>query len=395
MRIAGLVVAGFIGGGLALGGAAALGELGGSTTTIREVVGAEGSPAVSFRSSRALSINDIYRRAAPGVVQITSTTVAEIPSDPFLDPFDTPQVQRQRSLGSGFVIDKQGHILTNYHVVEGASSVEVSFSKSESMDAKVVGTDPATDLAVLKVKAEARALTPLVLGDSDGVRVGDSVVAIGNPLGFTRSLTAGVVSAVGRTLEAPNRTSAIDHAIQTDASINRGNSGGPLLNAGGEVIGVNSQISTGSDIEQGNIGIGFAIPINTAENVAAQIITKGKVEHAFLGISATPLEPDIARLFHLPVERGLLVDGVAPGSAAGKAGLKAGARQVVVDGETWRPGGDIIIKADGVQVSSLERLRDLIARKQPGDEIELEIYRGDERMTLDVKLGRQPAPSAR
>lgn len=393
MRIVGLVVAGVIGGGLALGGAAALGELGASSTTVREVVGAEASPAASFRSEGPLSINQIYRRSAPGVVQITSTSVAEVPSDPLFDPFETPRLERQRSLGSGFVIDKAGHILTNYHVVQDANSVEVSFSNNESMDAEIVGIDPATDLAVLKVKAEARALTPLPLGDSDTVRVGDAVVAIGNPLGYTRSLTAGVVSAVGRTLEAPNRTSAIDHAIQTDASINRGNSGGPLISAAGNVIGVNAQISTGSELEQGNIGIGFAIPINTAKNVAAQIIRNGKVEHAFLGIGATPIQADVARLFHLPVTRGLLVDGIVRGSAAAKAGLKAGTRQVVVDGEAWRLGGDIIVEADGVPVASLERLRDLIARKEPGDKIELEIYRGDERMTIDVELGRQPAPS--
>jgi S1-C subfamily serine protease len=382
------------GGALALAGAAAFGKLG-TQKTVREVVAAEASPAVSFRGNGPLSINNIYRRAAPGVVQITSTTQTQVEPDPFLAPFGTPQIERQTALGSGFVIDKAGHIVTNYHVVEHASEVEVSFSNNESLKATIVGVDPATDLAVLKVNAPDRALRPLTLGRSSSVRVGDPVVAIGNPLGFDRSITSGIVSALGRTLEAPSGTSAIDHVIQTDAAINRGNSGGPLLNARGEVIGVNSQISTGSPTETGNIGIGFAIPVDTVKTVVAQLIRRGKVEHAFIGIRATAITPAIARLFHLPVQHGLLVTSVEPGSGAAEAGIKPGTTTAVVDGVSWPLGGDIVTKADGITVASLERLRDIIGRKEPGDSISLEIYRGSEKKTLEVKLGRQPVPSTR
>ncbi len=197
------------------------------------------------------------------------------------------------------MIDKAGHIVTNYHVIQGASKVQVSFSGQDQIAATVVGTDPSTDTAVLKVDAHARALTPLPLGNSDAVTVGDPVYAIGNPFGFTRTLTSGLVSAVQRQIEAPN-TLTIDHAIQTDAAINHGNSGGPLIDAAGRVIGVTSQISTGNTGGQGNVGIGFAIPINTVRNVAAQIITTGKAEHAFLGVSTFPLTTQLAQLFKLP-----------------------------------------------------------------------------------------------
>src|ERR671929_1046489 len=174
------------------------------------------------------------------------------------------------ALGSGFVIDKAGHIITNDHVVEGARSVDVSFSNNESMRARIVGVDPSTDVAVLQVDAHSRALTPLPLGNSDLVRVGDSVVAIGNPFGYDRTVTAGIVSALQRVIQAPNSYS-IDHVIQTDAALNKGNSGGPLLNARGDVIGVNSQISTGDSGTTGNVGVGFAVPINTVRTVVAQL----------------------------------------------------------------------------------------------------------------------------
>ena len=199
-----------------------------------------------------------------------------------------PQDQRQQALGSGFVIDKAGHIVTNYHVVQGARSVSVSFSNNESMKARIVGSDPSTDVAVLQVDVHSRALTPLPLGNSDDVHVGDSVVAIGNPLGLDRTVTSGIVSALQRVITAPDAQYSIDHVIQTDAALNHGNSGGPLLNADGQVVGVNSQIQsdTGS-----NIGLGFAIPINTVKTIAAQIIKTGHAEHAFLGIRAQPVTP--------------------------------------------------------------------------------------------------------
>jgi S1-C subfamily serine protease len=321
-------------------------------------------------------------------VQVTTTTVQTVQPDPFTNPFGVPQQETQQALGSGFVIDKAGHIITNDHVVQGAKSVQVSFSSNDSIKAKIVGEDPATDVAVLQVDAHARALTPLQLGNSDNVRVGDSVVAIGNPLGFDRSVTAGIVSAVQRPIEAPNQTATIDHAIQTDAALNHGNSGGPLLNARGQVIGVNAQIAPGAS---SNIGIGFAIPINTVKSVAAQLIQHGKVSHAFLGIRAKEIEPSVAKLFHLPVSHGLLVESVQAGTGAADAGLNGSTQDVVVAGETWPLGGDIIVGADGRSVSTLASLRDVIAGKRPGENLQLELYRKSSKETLTVKLGRQPS----
>jgi S1-C subfamily serine protease len=288
------------------------------------------------------------------------------------------------------VIDKEGHIVTNYHVVAHAESIRVSFSNNDSMDAKVVGVDPSTDVAVLKVDAKSRALTPLQLGNSDAVRVGDAVVALGNPFGLDRTVTAGIVSALQRRIQSPN-SQPISHVIQTDAAINPGNSGGPLINARGVVIGVNAAISTGNTGERGNVGIGFAIPINTVKDVAEQLIRSGKVEHAFLGVDVKGINPSFASTFKLPVDHGLLVQHVYSGSAAAKAGLKAGNQDVVVAGESYVVGGDVIVSADGSPLYSFSRLQDLIASHKPGDTIRLEIYRGSTKQTLDVKLGRQPA----
>jgi putative serine protease PepD len=254
----------------------------------------------------------------------------------------------------------------------------------------VVGRDPSTDLAVLKVNVDARALMPLRLGDSDGVLVGDSVVAIGNPLGLDRSVTAGIVSALHRPLTAPNDFT-IDDVIQTDASINSGNSGGPLLNAMGRVIGVNTAIATGNTGARGNIGIGFAVPINTVREVAGQLIGRGRVEHAFLGIGAEPIDSELAQLFNLPVSRGLMVDRVFSGSGAQKAGLRAGTTEVVVAGQSYRLGGDIVVKVDGRQVSEPEDLHEAVAGLKPGDKVTIEAYRGAEKRSFDVKLGPQPA----
>jgi len=229
---------------------------------------------------------------------------------------------------------------------------------------------------------------PLVLGDSDDVQVGDPVVAIGNPLGEDRSITSGIVSALQRRIFAPDGY-PIDHAIQTDAALNHGNSGGPLIDSSGRVIGVNSQIqSTGPD--GGNIGIGFAIPINTVKQIAAELIRTGKAEHAFLGVEAKPLTPTIARLFHLPVRYGLLVGSICTSSGAKTAGLHAATQDVVVAGETWPLGGDIVVQADGHKVDSVDRLRAIVAGMKPGDQVKLEIYRNSRKTTPDVKLGRQP-----
>ena len=385
--LAGLLAAAVLGGGIALGGAAAFGKLGDKTTVIREEVAARASEAAAFQQGKQRSINQIYRAAAPAVVHIETTTRVRQPSDPFFgNPFGTAETQR--ALGSGFVIDKAGHIVTNYHVVQGASVIQVSFSNNERFKAKVVGVDPSTDVAVLKVNVKSRALKTLTLGSSDSVRVGDQVIAIGNPFGLDRSVTAGIVSAVQRRIESPNNLS-IAHVIQTDAALNHGNSGGPLLNAQGEVIGVNAQIETGGQT-QGNVGIGFAIPINTVKDVVAELIKHGKVQHPFLGIEGKTLTPDIARLFHLPVQSGVLVASVRPNTGAAKAGLKAATNQVTVAGESWPAGGDVIVKVDGQSVPTIERLIDVIAMKKPGDKIDLEVIRGTSHLHLSVTLGRQP-----
>jgi S1-C subfamily serine protease len=386
-RAAALLAAAALGGVVALGGAAALGKLGEHTTVIREEAAPTPSPAAFQQQGNRQSINEVYRASAPGVVHVETAARAQDPTDPFFgNPFGAPELQR--SLGSGFVIDKAGRVVTNYHVVRGASSIHVSFSNNERIKAKLVGVDPSTDIAVLKVDVKSRALRSLPLGNSDSVRVGDQVIAIGNPFGLDRSVTAGIVSAVQRRIEAPNRLS-IPHVIQTDAALNRGNSGGPLLNAQGEVIGVNAQIETGG-VGQGNVGIGFAIPINTVKDVVAQLIKDGKVEHAFLGIEGKTLEPEIARLFHLPVSRGVLVASVRPGTGAAKAGLKAATSDVTVEGETWPAGGDVIVEVDGQPVPTIDRLIDVIASAEPGDEVDLEVVRGTNRIRLTVKLGRHP-----
>jgi S1-C subfamily serine protease len=384
-----LLIAAVAGGAVALGGAAVTG-FGEATSTVREVIRESGPGAAvvasDSRPGKALTVAQIYRRAAPGVVQVTSTSRVEQAEDPFF-PFELPQTQR--ALGSGFVIDKTGYIVTNYHVIRGAESVEVGFSNNDNMKAKIVGGDPSTDTALLKVNASAQALRPLGLGDSDSIEVGDDVLAIGNPFGLARSATRGIVSAVQRPLQAPNGMT-IDHVIQTDAQINHGNSGGPLLDAHGEVIGVNSAIETGNTGAQGNVGIGFAIPVNTVRDVVAQLKEKGRVEHPYLGIYARPIESEIAELFRLPVKRGLLVERVVPGTGAADAGLRGGTTRVVVAGESYNLGGDIIVKVEGAAVNSSERLRELVAEKKPGDTISVEILRGEERRTLHIKLGRQP-----
>jgi S1-C subfamily serine protease len=383
-QIGALLAAAIAGGAVAVAGVALLlgvgDDDGGSTGAA--VTQSTSSGPDRFRREEPLSLADVYRTSEGGVVRVAVTNVVES-EDPL---FRIPQQQQPRGLGSGFVIDKSGHIVTNFHVIEGADEVEVSFSNGEEMSADVVGSDPSTDIAVLKVSADSRALRVLTLGNSDELEVGDEVVAIGNPLGYERTMTAGIVSALGRVIESPDQF-AIDEVIQTDAPINSGNSGGPLLNAEGEVVGVNTQIAS---LTGGNIGIGFAVPINTVKDVTAQLIDKGHVEHAYLGVEALEIDEEIQDTFNLEVDRGLLIATVREGSAAEKAGLRGGTRQEVVEGTTWTLGGDIIVKADGREVRTVDELRDLIEEKNPGDQLELEIRRDGETRTVNVKLGRRP-----
>ena len=378
-----LVASAVLGGAVAVGAVAALGGLDGGTTVVTETASAS-SPGLAPRSG-GMTIHEIYERAASGVVRVNATSNSTSSSGS-TNPFGSQGVS---ALGSGFVIDKTGHIVTNYHVVEGADEVTVSFSNRDTVKAEIVGTDPSSDLAVLRVQTAASALTPLPLGNSDNVQVGDPVVAIGNPFGLDRTVTSGIVSALQRLITAPNQFT-IDHVIQTDAPINHGNSGGPLINARGQVIGVNTQIETGGDTATGNVGIGFSVPSNTVKDVVAQILKTGRVEHAYLGISGQAVTPDVAETYNLPVKAGVLVGSVTSGSGADKAGLEGGARQVVVAGDTFVLGGDIIVSFDGQQISSIEELRDAVAGHSPGDKVKLVIYRDANKTSVTVTLGRQP-----
>ena len=384
-RGAPLLAAGVLGAGIAVGVGAAIGTGDGTTTIVQQVgsgAAAQVQPAAFAADGESLSVQEIYRRSGPGVVQITAVSNAG-----GVSPFG--QQGGQRALGSGFVIDKAGHILTNFHVVQGAEQVSVNFSDQNSpVPATIVGVDPSTDLAVIKVDVPATALTPLPLGDSNQVQVGDPVVAIGNPFGLDRTVTAGIVSALQRHITAPNGF-AIDHVIQTDAAINHGNSGGPLLDARGEVIGVNSQIQSGG--VDGNVGIGFAVPVDTVKEVASQLIETGKVEHAFLGIEMQTITPEAARDFRLPTDQGILIATVRPGSPAEKAGLRGGSTTAILGGETWLLGGDVITRADGQAVTGAGQLRDIVLSRKPGDTLTLEVHRDGKTLTVSVELGRRPA----
>jgi S1-C subfamily serine protease len=378
-----LVVAGLLGGAAAVGIGAAVDSDDGGTTTVLSTATSSQSTRFAADEESGKSVQQIYAQSGPGVVQVTSTSV--VGNDPFFGP------QPRASLGSGFVVDKSGRIVTNYHVIDGAQEVEVNFSGDDRVPARVVGSDPSTDLAVLEIDAQARALTPLPLGNSDAVRVGDSVVAIGNPFGLERTVTAGIVSALQREITAPNGYT-IDKVIQTDAPINHGNSGGPLLNAEGAVIGVNSQIesSTGG----GNVGIGFAVPINTVKEVVSQILESGRVEHAYLGVRMQEIDENLAQTFRLPVDSGILIVEVVDGSPADEAGLQGGDQPVIVGGKSYVLGGDIVTAADGQSVATPDDLRRLIMEKEPGEAMTLEVHRGDRgesERTVSVTLGRQPA----
>jgi S1-C subfamily serine protease len=305
-------------------------------------------------------------------------------------PFDLfPSSTEGTNTGSGFVINHDGVILTNNHVIAGAVKITVAFADNQTVTAKVIGKDPDDDLALLKVNPDGLHLVPLVFGNSDTVAVGDPTAAIGNPFGLPRSLTTGVVSALQRQIQAPNNFE-IDNVIQTDAPINPGNSGGPLLNAQGQVIGINSQIETGSS-GNGSVGIGFAIPINTALAVIPQIERTGKVVQGFLGITEITVDPALAPL-HLHSSYGALVQTVQSPSPAAAAGLRAGNLLVTLgDGVTQvYGGGDIIVSLDGHQIANASVLEDMILADHPGQVVRLGVVRGAKHLTVTVKLGIRP-----
>ena len=363
-------------------------DAGGDSTTTTTTVPADTAQTAlaSNGQGKALSVNQIYSEDSPGVVYITAEQKAQ--STPF-NPFG--QSQGGTATGSGFVIDNSGHILTNNHVVAGADNVTVRVGgeDGQTFDAKVVGSDPSTDVAVLAVDSGSDQLQPLELGSSSGVKVGDPVVAIGNPFGLDRTATAGIVSAVQRQISAPNGFT-IENAIQTDAPINPGNSGGPLLDSEGKVIGINSQIESGGQSE-GNVGIGFAVPIDTAQEIAQQLIADGSVQHAFMGISGADLTPDIANVLNLDANSGALVQAVVPGSPADKAGITAGDATVTVGGQRIRAGGDVITAVDGNPVTGMDDVIAAVDAKQPGDSLQLTLLRGGNERTVSVDLTDRPA----
>ena len=374
---AGVVAAALAGAGAGAGIYAAFG--GGQRTVVREVRDATptGRPAARETTTATLTVNEIYRRAARGVVEISTESTAAGQS-----PFPNPGSQQSvAGVASGFVYDTKGHIVTNYHVVDGAGSIVVKLSDGSTYRATVVGTDPSTDLAVLHVEAPTSALAPLALGDSASVKVGDGVVAIGTPFGLAETVTAGIVSAVDREISSPNN-SPIEGAIQTDAPINHGNSGGPLLSTSGRVIGVNAQIESDSG---GNDGVGFAIPSNTVRSVVSQLIAGRRVTHAYLGVAAQTIPGSVAS--RLGVPQGVAVAQVRAGTGAARAGLHAATGSRSVNGTSYPTGGDVITTLDGRGISTVEELRAAIEARRPGQRVVLTIVRGGHTRRVSVTLG--------
>src|SRR4051794_24281878 len=321
-----LLVAALLGGGVAAGGTTLLDDNnssdGHTTTVIRQpAMAASGANGNKSNVSEGLTAADIYQRYAPGVVYIKSEIIQQT-NNPF--DFGFGGAQKSEATGSGFVIDAGGDILTNNHVIDGATpdSITVQFADKKTVKAKVVGKDPSTDLALLKVDPEGLDLKTLPLGSSKDVHVGDPTIAIGNPFGLDRTLTTGVVSALQRQIQAPNGF-AIKDVIQTDAAINPGNSGGPLIDSAGRVIGINSQIETGGQGSNGNVGIGFAVPIDTAKQILSALKKGQSVQRAYLGVQSLTVDGSLDAL-DLPVSHGALVQSVQAGGPAEKAGIKAG-----------------------------------------------------------------------
>ena len=344
---AALGAAAAVGAGVGAGSYAAFGS-GPASTVVTRVASAQ-----PVAASTSLSVNQVYRAAYKGVVEITVTA-----SGGDYGPFPGSR-QSAQAQGSGFVYDGAGHIVTNQHVVDGATSISVRFWNGATYRAKVVGTDPSTDLAVIDVDAPSSLLHPLSLGDSSSLEVGDGVVAIGSPFGLKGTVTTGIVSALDRTIDAPNNFT-ISGAIQTDAAINHGNSGGPLLDSDGHVIGINAQIESDSG---GNDGVGFAIPSSIVQRVAQQLISSGKIAHAYLGVQLSD------------GNGGARVGQVVSGAPAADAGLRS---------------GDVVTSIDGRAVSGADALVNAVDARKPGDQVTLKVRRGGSTSDIKVKLGTRP-----
>ena len=336
----------------------------------------QGNPSGEIDVGESLVIA-AYEKVGPAVVNITNRFVVR---DSFYG------VIPQEGTGSGFIIDGQGHIVTNNHVVENAEELEVTLADGKVVPAELVGTDPLSDLAVIKIDVPAEMLHPVELGDSSSLKVGQRAIAIGNPFGFERTLTTGVISSLGRTLQS-REGRLIANVIQTDAAINQGNSGGPLLDSQGQVIGVNSAIFSPTG---GSVGVGFAIPVDTVKKVVPELIAKGRYSHPWMGIRAITITPDFARQLELPMEEGLLVVEVLKDQPAAEAGLKGGTRQVRLGNTVLPVGGDIIMAIDDTPIASN---KDLIVyletETKVGDQIIVTVLRDGEELELPLTLGEQ------
>ncbi|HUK52633.1 MAG TPA: trypsin-like peptidase domain-containing protein [Candidatus Binatia bacterium] len=372
-----MLLAGVILGGLAFWAGAHWGKRGPLVAIARM-----DSPVASAPANAPLTAEEqvnvrIYRQAAPAVANVITRTVEY---DFFLNAVPV------EGAGSGFVIDPKGYILTNYHVVAEAQRIEVLLGEQRTQSryvAKFIGADQRNDVALIKIDPKDAKLTALPLGDSSTLLVGQKVLAIGNPFGFQSTLTTGVVSALGRTVQT-SQTTFIEDAIQTDASINRGNSGGPLLDTRGQVIGINSAIYSPTGTAA---GVGFAIPINLAKRIANDLITEGRVRRAVLGVEVTPLFPELADYLKLPVKEGLLIERITPDGPAARAGLRGGNSPVTDGLRRYMTGGDCIVSVDGKPVASQLDLNLVLNRKRPGDSVALEIYRGRQKLQVQVTLG--------
>jgi S1-C subfamily serine protease len=351
----------------------------------RETVVKTQTIPLSQGQGEGLSPAQIYDELAGGVVMILAT---------FEAPDSWWNSGPSQGLGTGFVTSDDGYILTNAHVVSQdgsvAEKVTVVFRSEDGekrVEGTLVGVDNDSDVALLQVDPDGLDLTPLPLGDSDTVTVGEPVVAIGNPLGYGFSVTSGIVSATGRSLRSPSGA-VIPDGIQTDAAINQGNSGGPLINAGGEVIGINEQIATQSG---GNEGLGFAVPINTAVRVMDQLKESGEVTYAWLGVGGQTVTAEVAEMFDLGVRGGALIEQVVPGGPADDAGLRGGARTVDVQGQDYVIGGDIITEIDGTEITGYDDLIEFLAEKRPGEKVSVTYVRDGQTKQVEVTLGERPS----
>ena len=348
-----------------------------------EALPAATTPGLTTVAARDAGLTDeesinvrVYREVSPAVANIL-TKATEY--DFFMDPVPV------EGAGSGFVIDPRGYILTNFHVVQEAQSIEVVLGDKSRYPAKFIGADQRNDVALVKIDPKGKKLVVLALGDSSNLQVGQKVLAIGNPFGFQSTLTTGVVSALGRTVQTSQST-FIDEAIQTDAAINRGNSGGPLIDSHGQVIGINSAIYTPSGT---TAGIGFAIPINTAKRIAHDLITEGRVREAYLGVQTLSVGGWLSEALDLPVQEGLLIEDAKQGGPAAAAGLHGGNQQALAGMQRITIGGDVIVAIDGEKIANQSDMNLVLNRHRPGDTVKVTVYRGGKKLELPVKLGER------